>query len=264
MAKTKTQDIKNRSPREIELFRFLHAQKGATFDQIKKELFKNLKDNTVYFRLAQLQKLELLDGYTSNSIGKRKYYFLTKKAFRLFLSKGDENNIQLRSDATQHDLEMTDLRSRLLSSTRVVDYLSENSLQTWGPLLWGEEFDPYFRMRSDACIKVFLQNNAYWSALEYEASLQNEIRIKKRLLGYYSAPDIPLVFVICKTSSIFDRMRQLEKDHFSHYKPKFFYKLLSEFETDKDLIFYNRENKIMRLNEEISIPKPCKIRPSDL
>ena len=107
------------SPKDRELFRYLHQAKVATVEQINRDIYQHPKINTVYWRLLLLQKLGLVRSCHHHALGKKKVVSLTERGFKEFVADGTERTVELKSQTLLHDLALVDVKFHLLRSNKI-------------------------------------------------------------------------------------------------------------------------------------------------
>ena len=170
--------------KDIALFNYLHFFKVATIEQIKRDVLPNLKRSTFYLRLKTLEDFKYITrGRTLTRCGQ--WLSITRKCFDEFIATGDEVRVELMSNSLEHDLALVDICRYLKKSPRVLQYLSENELQTWQKYDKKDETSDIVSLQSDACILLKLDNGEYWIPIEYEASVKSEARYKEIIQKFY-------------------------------------------------------------------------------
>lgn len=232
---------------DIKLFKYLHAHKVATYEQILRDIYRNERKGTVVFRLNRFEKAGLINGIRSTETGYKKVISITKKCFKEFVSLDYENVIQLRSDSIAHDLKLVDLRHHITSCSTVVQYFTENVIQTWRKWFIEEDLRHFVEVRPDAVIKVRLRERDYFLPVEYDASAQYAARNRERLKRHYLYDDFPALLYICKNQRIMKQLLHCDRKYFSHEDPKIFYALLDQIEQNETLRFYDRDKRSISL-----------------
>ena len=232
-------------------FGYLHQVKIATLLQINRDIYGYEKFRNMYERIATLERVGLLTQACHVALPKQKLVTLSRKGFDEFVSTGSERVVELRSDSIAHDVKLVDIRHRLLGSEKVIEYHTENTLQTWPECLRSNELRPYVEARCDAAIKARFPTGEVFLAVEYEASRKFSSRIGEAIGKYYNTEEIPAVLYVCADEDILRAHMQEEKRNFSKYDPRIYYKTLENFFHDQTLAFKNRDGETLRLGRKI-------------
>jgi hypothetical protein len=238
-------------PKDESFFSYLHQVKIASLFQINRDVYGYEKFRNVYERVATLERVGLLTQACHVALPKQKLVTLSRKGFDEFVSTGDERVVELRSDSIAHDVKLVDIRQRLLNSEKVIEYFTENTLQTWPERLHSEELRPFVEDRCDAAIKARFPTGEVFLAVEYEASRKFATRIRETIGKYYNTEEIPAVLYVCADENILQAHMQEEKRNFSKYDPRIYYKTIENFFHDQTLAFRNREGETLRLGRKI-------------
>ena len=120
----------------------------------------------------------------------------------------------------------------------MIDYLTENVLQSFdigaiNPYLL--EFKKY---NSDAAIQVKINGKIFWLALEFENTLQSSDKLEKKIANIYNS-NINAVLLVCRNSSMQESFQRIEKKHI-------------ESSANPPKIFYLRLDVLLSANEGIS------------
>ena len=226
--------------RDYVLFRYLHAVKIATYDQIARDVYPEYSLASVGNRIRKLEDNKLIGSSCHRLLfhGKRTV-FLLKSSFDAFVKTGEEYRIELRSDAPQHDLILVDIRSRFLQSKKTLKYQTENEIQTWN-----SEFRP---INCDGLLTTQLGPAAVFIPIEYEGSMKKEERYEPLVKKYYQNEAFQLVAFVAENTQILQKVMNIEKEIFNWEKPKFFYRLMQDFLADEALRLENCHQVPLRL-----------------
>ncbi len=228
--------------RDLQLFRYLHAVKVATYGQIHRDIYTSIGLDSVGGRIRKLEDNRLLEaGRSRLLLNGARTVSLTRRAFDNFVKKGEEIQIELKSDAIQHDLVLVDIRHRFSLFQRTLDYQTENQIQTWD-----------LKNRSlncDAMMLFQLRSTPIQIPIEYEASLKKEDRYEPFLKKYYQNSEFPLILLLADTQLILDKIVKLEKELFNWDKPKFFYQLKQNFFKNEVCHFENGNQSTLTFSE---------------
>ncbi len=237
--------------KDEKFFGYLHRVKIATLLQINRDVYDFDKFRNVYQRIATLEKAGLLTQTSHVAFPKQKLITLSRKGFDEFVSTGDERIVELRSDSIAHDVKLVDIRHRFLNSDKVIEYHTENTLQTWLECLNSKELRPYVEARCDAAIKARFPTGEVFLAVEYEASQKFASRIREAINKYYNTDEIPAVLYICADDDIIQRYTQEERRNFAKYDARIYYKTIESFTHDQTLAFKNRDGELLRLGKKV-------------
>ncbi len=240
-----------KSNKDEDLFDYLHEVKIATLVQINRDVYGYEKFKTLYKRIAKFEKLGFLTQSCHVAFPKQKLISLTRQGFDEFLGNGDERIIELKSDSIAHDLNLVDIRHRLLNADKVIDFFSENALQTWKKYSENTDLRPYVEARCDAALKAQFSNGDVLLAVEYEANRKYISRIDEVVAKYYNTNDIPAVLYICSDEQIVQEHIQAENRRFSKYDARIYYKTFENFVHDQTLAFKNRDGEVLRLGNKV-------------
>lgn len=217
----------NLTETDIQLLRYLHAVKVATYKQIHRDIYPTYHPRSVCNRLAKLEKMGLITGSQNrhNSCGD-KVMSVSKKGFQQFVANEAELRCELKSEAVNHDLQLVDVRHAFLKLEAVSNYLTENQIQTWGLSDLNGVSSNAAKLNSDAVVNLDLSGAQILAAIEYEDSEKAAQRYDPIVKKYYRCEDIGAVFYICKTTNLIRKISEVEKALFQTDQPKFFYQLL--------------------------------------
>ena len=249
MKKKKKEGIRI-TKRDERLFKYLYENKLANQKQINRDLFKSIARTTVGRRINKLIRKKLLVmNFLEGINGCYRTYSITEKAFKLYLGGefDDAYREQFQSNYPHHDLDLVDIRSVLLKREDIKLYISENILQS-GMELPEKDYFSLIKHNPDAVLKVDVQGDIFTFFLEYESSMKSMLRYESFLRKYYFDKKVEAVFFIYKDKKIFDKILSLEKNIFSHRRPRLFYCSLDEILSTKDKItFVNFQNSKISL-----------------
>ena len=234
--------------RDIRLFSFLHSVKAATSEQINREIYSYKNVNVMGDRLRKMEKTKLIIGcgVSHNGIS-RKYYCLASRGFNRFIHCDDIVREELKTNSPSHDIDLVDIRRRLLDSKIASEYLCENELQTWSEYLTDIHLAPYRLARCDGVAKMNF-GGPVWIGIEYEATYKNRSRYKDILKRFYKNSGIPYVIYICKNQELLGSIRSQDKKHYGEYKPKIMYITLNDLMNSDVVCFTSREGKRISLS----------------
>lgn len=233
------------------LFRYLHQTKVATAIQINRDIYRYDKINTLYHRLALLQKLGFIRSISHQSLPKVKILNLSDKGFRDFVSDGTERLVELKSQAILHDLALVDIRYCLLKSDKVTRFLTENELRTWNDHWQSEMLSSFIDVRCDGVAFTQLTGGSVTLAVEYESSCKSNGRVDEIVAKYYRNGDIPGVLFVCEDDEVQGLFVSSEtkflKEKGASGNNKFFYTKLENLLSDPAMAFTDVEGNKLKL-----------------
>lgn len=240
-------------PKDKALFRYLHAAKVATVEQINRDIYRQSKINTAYKRLQLLQKLGLVRSCHHHALGKRKIVSLTERGFKEFVADGTERTIELKSQAPLHDLALVDVKFHLLELNKVSRFCSENELKTWNIYWQSDDFNKFIDVRCDGVADVNLDGGRVLFAVEMEAVQKARERSQEIIAKYYTSL-IPAVLFVCGDDAIRSLFLELEAQHLSRAgdrkSGKFFYVLLDDLLQGHGVVFADVFGNKLRLEKK--------------
>lgn len=231
---------------DIRLLKYLHAVKVATYRQIHRDIYPDLKLKTVYNRVAKITKLKLISSsYDRLGLPVEKVMSVSKQGFNKFVADGKENRIELKSDAIIHDIGLVDIRHVMTTRKKVLSYHTENQIQTWWKGSHIHDQSLIANFNSDAIALISLSDSKIWASIEYEASKKAEERYEAIVKKYYQSSEIPLVLYICEDEGIMNQIKNVEKKYYDGQYPKLFYQLKQNIIKNDEVLLMNRDQKIL-------------------
>ena len=159
---------------DTDFFRHLHAVKVATFSQINDHVYRYPVKHVLYKRLRKFEKSGLIQAFYHPNVHPRKVFRLTKRGFKSYVGTGgDESRVQLGSASVAHDLDLGDIRHRLLNDQIASSYITENVLKTWESLSTTPHLFPYAQTGCDGVAEIPLGRGTVRFAIEYEANIKH-------------------------------------------------------------------------------------------
>lgn len=202
--------------RDITLFSYLFAVKVASYEQIHRDIYSGISQDATGYRLRKIEDNGLIEIDRSRLILRgRRTVSLRKKGFDHFVKTGTEKRVEIASDAIIHDLILGDIRYKLRLSPKIVEYRTENEIQSWG--------NQERNLNSDALLTVLLASNTFQIPLEYERSQKEGSRYTRLVKHYYKESEYPLIFFVADCTRCILAVQNTEKELFKSDKPKFFY-----------------------------------------
>lgn len=227
-------------PHDLAFLRYIHAVKVATYRQIQRDCYPNLKLYTVGERMRKLEKNKLISIGLSRF--ERKGFCLvsiSKKGFKEFIWNESAIREELMSDAIEHDLNLVDLRSEFIKMPKVKEYFCENEIQTWD--LYGR------RLNSDAALIAKFEESEFLLLVEYENHMKEERRYEEMIKRYYSADESFFVLFIAKNERTIRKVSSVEGRLYDWDKSKFFYKTANSLLEGENFTFKNRNGIVLNL-----------------
>lgn len=240
----------NFNEQDKNLIHYLHEVKVATYEQIKRDIYPDYHFKSVCNRIYRLENNHLVHGWCDRVIGKGcRLISLTKQGFSRFVAKGLEKRIELNSDAIKHDLRLGDIRYRLKRASKVLDYHSENQLQTWPIGVYDVKVGRLANLNCDAVVSVRFPDDTLHLPLEYGASSKSDRRYEPLVKRYYARDDVPAVLYVCENETVLNKISRIETELFPSDQPKFFFKHVSDLFEDETMSFGNCHNFPLKLNQ---------------
>lgn len=230
--------VRTLTERDKKVFQFIFEQKVSSFEQIRDRFFPDTSDRTTRRRLYQLKNSGLL-RHVPHTDGRRlRHLFrLSSKAYRHHVLERGVNDLvsQLASHSIDHDLTLTELRTRFERARTTVAFYPENVLQSSEKFSKLEDFRDYVLLRSDAVAEFVVKNKfRYVIPVEYEASIKSIERCEEKMMNYYIKSEAQSVFWICKNGSIQSRLENIERSFGDKFKPKMYFALQEKVLSDSD------------------------------
>jgi len=248
---------------DLKLFRYLHFFRGALVDQIARDILQHLRTDTIYWRLKKLERFDYLHGKFTKFHANKKARGITTKAFKEFMANGDEQMVEVSSKSVDHDIELIDICSALCSLQKVKCYISENELNTWNAYSKAFQVEAAIKLRSDACIKIQLDNDEFWLPLEYESNAKSIKRYEDHLYQIYSRPDLVAIFYVCKNIHVQNAIQRVEESKYKNERPRIYYILLDELKQKQSIAFTSRLGKVLELGNKTDAQFTSKIKLED-
>jgi len=248
---------------DLKLFRYLHFFRGALVDQIARDILQHLRTDTIYWRLKKLERFDYLHGKFTKFHANKKARGITTKAFKEFMANGDEQMVEVSSKSVDHDIELIDICSALCSLQKVKCYISENELNTWNVYSKAFQVEAAIKLRSDACIKIQLDNDEFWLPLEYESNAKSIKRYEDHLYQIYSRPDLVAIFYVCKNIHVQNAIQRVEESKYKNERPRIYYILLDELKQKQSIAFTSRLGKVLDLGNKTDAQFTSKIKLED-
>ncbi|MCB0309258.1 MAG: hypothetical protein KDD48_07785 [Bdellovibrionales bacterium] len=214
------------TPRDIELFHYLFANKVALKTQIMRDVFRK-SHPTVSLRLQKLVHHHWLDRTAISGFGNMRYtYSISTKTLGEYIQSEwyDLTESKRKSDAPAHDIVLIDIRNKLKSLSNVTQIISENMLQRKPSNSSSDSYGAFRRLNSDNALKLSFPNeDEYLLPLEYEASTKSSSRCRDKVMQYYTMTDFPAILYIVEKTSTQKQLVLCEQDLVQNARPKLFF-----------------------------------------
>lgn len=211
------------TPRDLGLLQFLHEYKVANIELVARFNFKMANKKVVQRRLIKLYHY----GYVIpvafiNKSGPQIAYSLTPKGFDLAHSHSGFNwqRQELESGKIKHDLALVEIGEMLKSCNSVAEYVTENTMASSAYYQKHLRYSSFCRVRSDAMMLLKGKNHDYFVGVEYEATPKSADRWEAKLYDYHLESNISVVFYLCETLAIKNKIDQIEKELCQKFPPK--------------------------------------------
>ena len=237
--------------RDYRLFDLLYRFKVATVEDIQEMIWKGKCKTNIYRRLKELnflgyiQKIPYLrEGHSLST------YSLTKKSFSLVWGGEKESKghrVQFLSDKVEHDLALLRIYKRLIRSSQISDFFTENILLSNSSEVRSLGIEVWIKNHPDAILVDESLRKPCFLPLECELSVKKKFRYESKLITYYQSKEIPAVLYVCGDSKVQEVISRIEQSYCQRYRQKVFYGFLEQFYGDSNaLIFTNREGGQLR------------------
>jgi hypothetical protein len=172
-------------------------------------------------------------------------YELTRKGFNIV--RGSQKKIKhnrYKSNSSYHDLFLVEIRHLLKKSSLVINYLTENQIQTNGDFDSEQGLVDFKRLHCDGLmlIKSHRPGSFLKVAIEFELSDKSFKDYQKKLSDYYRAGSIHAVFYICKDKSTESRIIRAERESYTGTKNKIHYLLYEKLQTPDQFVTFQAQN----------------------
>ena len=251
MSKAKSKLVINE--RDRALFSYLYEVKVVTSDQIMRDVFVNVSKTVLYRRVKKhLRSGHIIRKGHFNGDKQVVTYSLSKTALVTFvLGKNDSQLIKsCQSEAVVHDLVLNDIRHLFMSKGMILNYLTENVLNSYSSIVSDKMYDDYRRCGSDTFIELTMNNQKIFAAIEYEQTLKYTNRYIDLFGKYYSAYDIDAVFYIASDKRILTNVQKVEKMMRNQMQPKVFFALMNDLKNNPDCLIFTstKENSMIKIS----------------
>lgn len=214
--------------------------------------FENGEETTAIKRLHKLSRVGFIKKITFLDKSKpRIAYSISPKGLKEIeeLLPGQLIRRELKSDSINHDLVLSRIQKQIRSIKNLVEFKTENTLQSFRFPINDEGYEPFRRLNSDSLLVLKIKERDYYLALEYEASAKESNRWKNTLLNYHLEGGVNGILYICKNKSILKSLYKIEKDFGQKYSTKVYFILLESFlEAKEKAIFTNVLGQEFQIN----------------
>ena len=218
--------------RDYKLFDLLYQFKVATVDDIRALVFDGIGRHNVYSRLKQLVQLELIQKIPYQR--ERRFlaaYSLTERCFKkLVYSEGERVSVrkQFKSGKIGHDLSILTIYRRIIQSSEVSNFLTENVLMSNSAVIRSLDLEEWIRNSPDGILIHESNKGRHFLPLECELSIKAGFRYETKLINYYQSEKVPALIYVCGNAKVKEAICRVEKKYCHQYPPKVFYGLLED------------------------------------
>jgi len=239
-------------PRDKNLLKDLFLNKTSNLKYICRKHFPDRHLSTVTKRVNKL----FTEGYI-NKIGihdrgiYEKVYSVTPQGLQAIRTDFPRKLIrkECQSINLEHDLELTDIREKFLTSDSVGVIKSENELQSFEIDQGIDIYGPFQRLNSDIYFTLLTNGKEFNVASEYENTPKELKRWSKYLLNYHLENKVDAVFYICRNHVIAKSLMNLERELIKSFTPKIYFCTLEKFKSnDGSVDFENARGKKFTFN----------------
>ena len=240
------------TPRDRELFLYLFQNKIASVEQVKQDIFADIKKQTMYTRLSKLRRVGWIER-TPYMEGKKvsSYYNITKKCLDRHLKEAVEaKGGSLKPDSLFHDLRLNDIRRFFLSRKCIRSYFTENELATNFDLKENLKVSSYGSARVDAVVRMQARDGKLCHlGVEYEHTFKSKKRCREKIRGYYLRHQVEVILFIYGSKGIYHRFMEMEKGFSQQYRrPKLFFLGIKDMTSDDhEVTFTNLQGDRVRI-----------------
>ena len=239
------------SDHDLQLFRYLHAVKVATYSQIRRDIYPAYHLRSVKNRMLRFEQRGLIRGVQRPfSRNGAKVVSLSKQGFKDFVANGFERRVELLSQAVDHDLVFGDIRFEFLRSIAVEGFFTENEIETWGYGHEDKELSKFFSLRCDGVAHLNLNHGKFYVPVEYEATAKKGDRYGGIVEKYYHRDDIAAVIYVTDNESVRRRIMDIEMQVYGNYDPKIFFASTADVLTGDAILIRNRNDNYVSLGEK--------------
>lgn len=231
--------------RDQRIFEVLFENRVMSANQIARDVFPKISQQTVSRRLTKLFKFGFLERISfANSRGKYVSLFSNSDKSINVLKRSYKSEITseiVKSDSIAHDLDLVDIRSVIQKKKSVATYLSENVLQSCKEYSETEQFGPFVRKNTDAVVEIVKNGSRITVGLEYEKSEKALDRYTKKLLAYYADPNTLVILFICSNERIIRQIASAESEIGKSERPRCFFALAENVLSENELCTFKNQ-----------------------
>lgn len=233
------------SQRDIDCFSFLHAHKVATAKQIHRDIFKNAKTN-FYKKMRLYEKLKVVNRVTgAKDFDLSGIYELTKKGLNVVRANNKQvKHNRYKSNSSYHDLFLVEIRHFMMNRETIVNYLTENQIQTREDFDTEESLVDFKRLHCDGLmiLKSKTSGTCLKVALEFELSDKSMKDYREKISSYYRSGSIHAVFYICKDKTTEARIKKAESEIYKGDKNKLYYLQYEKLQIAHSIVTFHPQN----------------------
>ncbi len=233
--------------RDLEIFKFLHEYKVIDYNLAKKYFFTKGQKTTISRRFRKLREKNLIQPHAIIQENKRKLVFtLTPKGFGIIKPSIEltPDRMELGSASILHDLQLAEIGERFKSAPIVAEYFTENVLKSSLEFKDSRNLGAFCRLRSDAYLKLKIQDKEFYVGVEFERTAKNSDRWYQKIMDYHFEDSIHSVLYICGNASIESGISKIEEKICKTWHVKVHTILLKDFFAQQELaIFKTIEGK---------------------
>lgn len=237
--------------RDLLLFKYLHEHKVATVKQIRRDIIVT-NDSTAWTRLQKLRMNGFIKSIGTNYRGDKSTIFcLNKRGYDLLLKTypGEYLFDRVQSNSIEHDLKLVDIRKLMTAKNRVLDYWTENTLQTSAVLADDDKLSSYRMFQFDALMKVKNGEGSVHCGLEYEYATKSKSDYDRKLAVFYRHSFLKAVFYICDSQATENAIKKAELRLEQEGHKKLYFAQYEQLTSGGEpLTFRNQDNQLVTIS----------------
>jgi hypothetical protein len=227
--------------RDLELFKFLHEYKVIDYNLAKKYFFTKGQKTTISRRFRKLREENLIQPHAIIHENKSKLVFtLTPKGFGIIKPSLEltPDRMEIGSASILHDLHLAEIGERFKSAPIVAEYFTENVLKSSLDFKDSHQLGAFCRLRSDAYLKLKIQEKEIFLGVEFERTAKNSERWHQKIMDYHFEDSIHAVLYICGNASIESGISKIEEKICKTWSVKVHTILLKDFFAQKEVAIF--------------------------